>query len=490
MRHPFPMLAAPALAIVASLAATLPAAAQTPSAYDQAARAYELLAQGRAEDAAAAAQGAVAADPANLDYRLLLADSLLAADKPAEAFEALQPVAGLADYRVQTRLAQAAGKAGRKAEAAEAYGRAAPLADTAESRAYLTRARLMTLVELGRIDEARAEFDRAWADGVLRGQAPLDTAMLAIAVGDDVTAQLLFAEADQDAPIAGRVALDAGYSARRLGRDQQALIWFRRGLDSLEAGQMSLEPQREHEIRREVETLERRWGVIATVSRGGATVDGATTSGAPMVTQAGVEAYWRVSGDNGGRPVDLFVRAYGVVDADGGWASGGDTVQGWVGVRWRPLAETNLVLEASRMVAVGDLARDDTMLRASWSAEAGGDLRFDRQSWPSWRLYGDLAYIVEDQQTLGLADARAGWTWRIGPSDLVTPYLGARLYYDSWQADESALVAGPGVSWRRWFRESRYGAPASYVDFWLGYDFSLSGDGRGEGLVVGATVRY
>lgn len=458
--------------------------------FEDATLAYRLFGDGDAAGAIEPARRAVAGDPSNLDWRLLLVDALLAEGRAGEAFDALSPVAGLADYRVQTRLAQAAEGAGRKADAVGAYGRAAPLATDPAARAYLIRARILGLVELDRRAEARAAFDLAWREGQLAGHAPLDTAMLAIAVGDDRVAQDLFRLADGQQPIRGRVALDAGYSARRLGREGDAIFWFRRGLDSARAGEFTLDPQREHEIRREVETLERRWGAVFTVGQGAAGVDVGATGSAPRVTQAGIEAYWRVSGDNDGRPLDLFARAYGVLDAEGGWPSGSRTAQGWVGVRWRPLRDTNLVLEGSRMVALGDLARDDTMLRASWSAEDGGDLRFDRSSWPSWRLYGDLAYIVGDEQTLGVGEARAGWTWRAGRNDMVTPYAALRVGYDSRRADETVVTIGPGVAWRHWFREGEYSAPASYLDLWLAYDFDLSGDGRGEGLVVGGTVRY
>jgi hypothetical protein len=159
-------------------------------------------------------------------------------------------------------------------------------------------------------------------------------------------------------------------------------------------------------------------------------------------------------------------------------------------VRWKPFTQANLVLEASKMIALGDLARDDVMLRAAWSAEQGGDLRYDRGSWPMWRLYGDVAHIVEDEQTLGVAEARAGWTWRVGDRTLVTPYLGVRAYYDSLFRDTTAVGAGPGLTVRRWFGGDRYAAPRSYLEGVIGYGFRLSGDDRGEGLYLGVSIHY
>jgi hypothetical protein len=148
------------------------------------------------------------------------------------------------------------------------------------------------------------------------------------------------------------------------------------------------------------------------------------------------------------------------------------------------------VLEASRMFAVGDLARDDVMLRAAWSTGQGGDLRYDRDSWPMWGLYGDLAHIVDDDQTLGVGEARTGWTWRVGDRTLVTPFVGIRAYHDSVLNETTAIGAGPGLSWRYWFGGNRYAAPASYLEAVIGYGFSLSGDDRSRGLFATLSVQF
>lgn len=459
-----------------------------PTAVEAAGEAYARLNAGQVEAAVDPARRAVAAAPQHLDYRLLLADVLLRSGRAGEAYATLQPVEGLQDGRVQTRLAEAAEKSGRAEEAARAYGAAAALENDPATRAYLTRARIQGLLATRRADVARVEFDDAWRDGVFTGHAPLDTAGLAIAVGDDHAALDAFAEAERTAPLSGRQALDAGYAARRIGRDGDAVRWFSQGLDTLPASDVDFTEQRRFEIRREIETLQRRWGASATISQGSAVTTGAATPGDYDVLQAGGEAYWRVGGYRNGRPLDVFVRAYGVVDADLG-VTGGDTIQGWIGARWKPFATTNLVLEGSRMVAIGDLARDDWMLRAAWSAEQGGDLRFDRDHWPAWRLYGDVARIVDDEQTLGAAEARAGWTWRVGDRSLLTPSLGVRAYYDSLLADTTSIGAGPGLTWRHWFRENGQAAPASYFDLTLGYDFRLSGP-RDDGLFATLSLYY
>ena len=99
-------------AAVAALAlpALMPAAAlaQDPAAVQAAQDGYDRLNRGDAAGAAQAAARAVTLAPDSLDYRLLWADALLRADRPAEALAALEPVQTVRDYRVQSRIAEAA----------------------------------------------------------------------------------------------------------------------------------------------------------------------------------------------------------------------------------------------------------------------------------------------------------------------------------------------------------------------------------------------
>ncbi len=482
--------------LIGSATATLLLAAPTlaqaqidPQAQAQAA--YAHMQRGDAAAAAAAAEQAVAASPDNIDWRLLLVDAYLRSNRPGDALAAIQPLAGRGDYAVQSRLAEAAAAAGRKDLALDAYARAAATAPNAESRAFLTRSHIAALVEAERRDEARVAFETAQASGALDGSAPLDLANLALAVGDDAAADAAFRQADAARPLSGLSALDAAYNARRLGLDAEAVRYFRQGLDSARRGEITLDEQRTFAIRREVETLERRWGASALVSRGVSAVAPGAALGADQrgVVQAGGEAYYRIGGYRSGRPVEVFARAFQTLDADTG-ATGSETTQGWLGVRWKPLASANLILEGSRMVALGDLARDDWMVRAAWSMDHGSDLRTDRTSWPTWRAYADLAHIVDDNQTIGLIEARAGRSFRIGSRSVLTPYAVVRADYDDGLTASDALGAGAGLAWRHWFRESAYSAPASFIELSVDYRGRLSGDDRAEGTFVTLSVSY
>lgn len=482
---------------IAGLAASLamlatPALAQerdTAAAHQAATESYALLNQGRANEAVDAARRAVGADPWSTDYKLLLVDALMRADRPAEAYEVLRHLRDNEEYRIASRRAEAASRAGMTLESIGEWDMAARTAPDADSRAFAIRSEILARLQVGDTDGARTVFDREWASGALRGPAPLDTANIAVAVGRDHEAQQAFRLAHAAEPLTGADALNAGYSARRIGDDPAAVDWFSRGLDTWPQDP-AFDEQRRFEVRREIETLQRRWGASASVSYGTAPSVVSGVVGADTVVQAGGEAYHRLGGYNDGRPLDIFGRVYGTLDSGGAFPAGGDTLQGWIGLRYKPLSDTNLILEASRMIALGDLARDDWMLRAAWSAETGGDLRFDRSNWPAWRVYADVAHLIDAEQTLGVAEARLGRAFRTGDRDIITPFVAVRGSYDSLLADETAVGAGPGLSWRHWFREDRYAAPASYIDLSVGYQFGLSGGDRAEGVFLSITLNY
>lgn len=483
-------LAASGAAVLTPVSAQAQTVAAASDGYADATAAYGAMTAGRPAEAVAPAARAVAASPENLEWRLLLVDALTGSGDHAGALAALQPVAGSWDHRVQTRRAEAARQTGDLRQAADAYALAAPLAPTAESRAYLTRARAQTLIELDRTAEARTVLREAAANGVLPGEAPLDFAYVAVGARDDRLAVEGFAAADRATPLRGAQALDAAYAARRAGQDAEAIVWLEQGARTLPAEQLT--PQRRHEIGRELQTLEHRVGGTATVSTGPA--DSATTllnNAGDQVTQIGGEVWARVGGDNNGRPVQVFARAYQTLDADTG-PTGGDSTQGWVGVRWKPLTDTNLMLEASRLIALGDAARDDTMLRAAWSADMGGDLRYDRDSWPSASVYVDAARLIEDEQTYVVADANLGWTWVASESrgDTITAGIGARADYDSLRDEQWAVAAGPRVAWRHWMGGDDVRAPGRYLDVSLGYYVPIGDGPRDAGVVAAVTVGF
>ncbi len=245
------LIAAAALAVLAGPTAPL---AQSADAVQAAADAYVQYDRGDFAAAAALAEAAVTAEPYNEDYRLLWADALLASGRAGEAHSALQVIAHRDDYRIQMRLAEAASALGGnyRRDAAEAYRRAAALAPDGSSRTYLTRARIAALLDMNEASRAAREMRSAWAQGVLPGDQPIDVAYLAVRAGADDLAQKAFTAGDAR----GWSALDAGYSALRLGRGDDAIAWFERGLEG-SSGDRDIDPGSRQAIRNQIDAI--RW---------------------------------------------------------------------------------------------------------------------------------------------------------------------------------------------------------------------------------------
>jgi len=86
-----------------------------------------------------------------------------------------------------------------------------------------------------------------------------------------------------------------------------------------------------------------------------------------------------------------------------------------------------------------------------------------------------------------------GRSYRLGnPLDrlVVTPFLAVGGGYDNSMETPRALGAGPGTSFRLWFREDADHAPMSYLDANLQYRFKLAGDDRAEGVFASMMLAW
>lgn len=428
--------------------------------------------------------------------RLDYSDALIQAGHARQAADALAPLAAEPAYDVQSRRAVALSEAGDLAAASPAYEQAAALAPTPRDRALMLQARIQSMVQLGQKVQARELFERELASGAFAPVDPVDVGLTAISVGDDKSAQAQFQRDPSSPKLTGAPALDAAYSAKRDQKDAAAIRYFQRGLDSAAAGDLTLSPDVAYAIRRDVADISRVWGFNGLVSYGMGGVaagGGAPISGGRGVTQAGGEAYARLGGYRNGASVEVFARVFGTVAAENGDQTGPQTTQGWLGLRWKPFRQSNLVLEGSRMIKLGSQARDDWMVRAAYSAGQGMDLPPQTRSRPMWNLYGDVSRILDHRQTLAVVDARAGWAYRFGSGDnalVLAPFVGVNYAHDSSFADQDATGAGPGLALRRWFGATPYKASPSYVEATVQARARLSGDRRAEGVFATFAVVY
>ncbi len=430
--------------------------------------------------------------------RLALADAALAAKNPKRALDVLSPLAGERSYDVAARRGFALQALDRQAEALDAFRLALSKTRTPSERVTMTRGEISALVALGRKDEAKERFAAARSSGDLSGLKNLDMAYLANQVGDDQVADDYFNRADLAGQLKGQALLDAAYVAKRRFNNARAVSLFKRAIDAKSEGQLSLSPQRELEIRRDVSNVDRTWGAYASMLY---SPIGIAPSGLPIppsggkTLQTGGEIYWRPPdiGYRNGATVELFARAFETLLSKPIGAVGEETIQGSAGARWKPFSEQNLVFEVSRLIPVGSVSRWDWLLRTAYSKGEGGDLRLDTTHWSYWQVYAELDRFTEVHQTLGLAEFRLGHSFRLPGFDdkiVFTPFAVVGAAYDSLLPIPDAFGAGAGVNLRFWFRQDQYSGPASFLDLNVQYRFKLAGDDRAAGWFAGASVSY
>ena len=329
------------------------------------------------------------------------------------------------------------------------------------------------------------------------GRALLDIAYGAVRAGRDDIALDAFARADTAGALTDAAVEDAAFAAVRAGRDEDASRYFKRTIDAAQAGRIDLAPQALFDARRAQETVSRKYGFIASVSRSGA--GPASTSGSTPgpssggTVQTGMEAYWRPFGYQNARTVEVFGRVFETLRDNAGGVTGAPTAQATVGARWKPLSETNLVLSAGRLVALGSLANNDWLAQIAYSSGKGSDLLIGSDSWWTARWYAEAGRYFEHPQTYGVVSAQAGRSMRLNAVDpdlILFPHVSLNTEYNSLNDTRQASGVGPGLGLRYWFRGDAYNAPRSYVEMSVQYRFNLGSDRRARGLFMSATVSY
>jgi Tfp pilus assembly protein PilF len=417
-------------------------------------------------------------DKQQRNLRLAWADSALMAHEPDQAAKALAPIESEPDASIQLRVAQLRLRNGNrkgalaaaqiaqanavtdddKKSAAELIGYAQQSEpDPRNEEAQKTLQKAYDLLRQNQDSEALGEFQKGFALG--GGKA-------------------------------GNFA-DAGYAAKRIGDNDEAVKLFEASLDANDH-EHAFDDQRRFGYRREVQQLERTWGFVVSLPY---QVSAFSYQGTVSVLQPGIEAYWQPPkiGYQNGRILQFFVRGYGTAYDGSGNVTGLPTLQGSLGVRYKPLVDQNLVLSAERLIRLGSLSQNDWLARLGYSSEAGSDLRVTEPSWRAWQVYLEADYFLHQGRYILYSQLRYGHTWAVNAiSDHLTVYPHVALVFDhdNKAQNQTALSIGPGVQFRFWFRENRYSAPASWADLTVQYHIPLTSAARARGLAVQLTLWY
>jgi len=449
------------------------------------ARDYE-LAVGKAREALELA-------PGNLQYRALLINSLMAAGQLEQADQAatgfLTSTPDDAEMLVlRSNVRQQMGQQSLAAADAEVALHSKNLSLVSE---------IGMLQQLDRKALARERFAAALQEKAFADQPDVDTAYLAVQVGDDDTAMAAFDRASSTNVLPDPALQDAAYVAGRLGRNEASVDYFKRAIDASEAGRLPLAPQQLFDTRRSVADRTRKAGVYSSLTYRGIAASGLSLApgGTNDTLQGGLEAYWRPFGYGDGRLLELYGGLAGTLYSKAGLTTGAPSVQGALGARVKPLVNANLVFALERRLAIGSQAQTDWLARVGYSWDKGLDLRVDVHDWWAAQVYAEAGRFVKLKQTYATFEAQAGRSFRldqIHPKLVIFPHLvfGADRNTGYEKGKENAVGAGIGTSLRYWFNEDRYTAPRSYWDVSLQYRGRISGDERAKGTFLRFTLSY
>ena len=472
-------------------------------------------ADGDPDGAAAAWRQAQVPEP-DPDLQLAMADSLVRAGRPEEADEALAAFddrmgqAAPAEARLRRRelgiradLAQGRTEAAR-AEAEE-LARRAP---TPDRLGMLADARAAAGDRAGAAEAAATAADAAPHDPQRQAQSGYTLLRL----GEPAAAAERFESALSEAPDRLGVRQDLPRALVLAGEWPAARRAYAEAIDRTAAhangvGGSRADLEALHDLRRENLAATRAFTfelLESLCTPGGAAGCRLSRPTVERLGSAGIGAAtvaWtpHLPGD----PDPYRIAVYGRLlwANDPGTVSLRDrSVQGGFGIRVRPVAGLPVFLWAERMVAIGEQAQDNWMLRVTAGWETGAVWRaFGTDDWRrGWRpytfIYGDLAKLLaRDRDWLGVLEARVGGSLQPHEQAMLVPYAFLRGELDNARSGEANSVqVGLGLSARlRTTHHDLYGYLAEPELFArVVQDVTRSGGKVGTRFLLGLAVRF
>jgi adsorption protein A len=444
--------------------------------------------------AAVKANEAVALSPASKSYRLLLVNALMADGQLEQADQSATHFLKMNGDDAEMVAARSAlrHRLGQRELANE------DAAAALRSDRLSLASELATLIQLDRKPQARERLDTARKEGLLHSQTDTNIAYLSVLVGDDESALTAFNLAKAGGTLPNTATQDAAYTAVRVGRNDQALEYFKQTIDLAEVRPSLLTPQQHFNTRREIADRSRQWGANAAVTYRGISPSALTTTGPATSNdsvQVGAEAWWRPFDSRDGRTLELFGGLSETLSSKAGFATGAESVQCTIGTRVKPLADINLVFSLERRFAIGSKTTTDWLPRIAYSADTGTNLRVDTSNWMTATVYAEAGRFIKQHQTYATFEGQIGRSFRldaVNPKLVIFPHAVLGADYNSSFAGESksAVGLGAGVSLRHWFNEDRYNAPRSYSDISLQYRKRIGGDDRASGVFLRFSLAY
>lgn len=294
-----------------------------------------------------------------------------------------------------------------------------------------------------------------------------------------------------------------GYFNSRIPDNEKAAQWFRQAIDTAvqypdpdkSPAERNIENYR---LRREVEKLTHYFDISAYQSlripdsKGDFrnTTQGGILGGV-IPSQGGVELAFQppVIGLRNERIFQVFTRFLWNAPP-GGLNVDSDSVQGGVGLRYKPFRKLDFYVGAERLFKVGGNAVNNWLLRASYGWNDGDEMKPGQSSWNYSTVYTDLGYFTNDPGIVAFyGEMRQGYSFNFYDSLLVTPHLvldGRTQNHDV--SDISYLEGGGGFSFRYFFNESRYTSARSSIELLTQYKVGISN--INGGFILTGVLRY
>lgn len=414
--------------------------------------------------------------------RLGIADAAAATKQPARVVEVLSPLGAQPSYDIQARLGFAYFDLNQMPEAEAAFSKAAAAARTPTEKNTALKGQAQAQANLGNNAAVREIVTTLMTAS---DACDFDLVYLLLRIGDDETALATF-NGRCAGSMTSATELDAAYAAKRLNRNDEAALHFSRALAlDRTAAKPEFDVQKTFALRREVETLNRTFGANGTLAyRADRPVNAGGSGG-----QAVVEGYWQPPniGNQAGRIFQIYSRVSLNTLGAGGSTVETNSTQGALGVRYKPLADTNFIVAGEHFFKIGSGAISDWLLRAGYSASLNTDIEPISGTQATAQLYAEGDYFLNQGRTIGVIEGRYGFERQVfltSQNLRASVFVNGTANYDSGERREVAAAAGPGVGLRYWFRESADRAPASYVQFDVIYRLSATKSKRLGGLTL------
>lgn len=275
-----------------------------------------------------------------------------------------------------------------------------------------------------------------------------------------------------------KITLQLAYAHKKMAHNKEAVHYFIAAIDQMNPKDVPFT------LRREVEQLENQFDMTGYVIFRDNSSRSRFVAGPDLTrSQMGLEVSYQPPGIGyrNGRKLQVYSRLLSSTEVNS-LTPVPDSLQGGIGIRWKPLSEKNLILSTERLIKVGDFARNDWMIRAGFSHDYNSDYQADKNQWWSYSIYLDAALINPASPDIYLtSQVTGGYNIPLKDSLVVQPRLTGHI---SWQKDSfhtaNLLEAGPGINIRYYFNDTKYEAYRSYIDLTVEYRLKLSGNSIGK----------